>query len=627
MTWGIFKEDSVSETYKKMKAEELKGNQHKLDKNKNGKLDAEDFKKLRGEETQGAVTKEEVEEIDEISLDTMKSAKEKLKDKAWDAHQDDNKYGAQHYAGRAVNMASKIKQKEKMTKEEVELDEKIIVDKDGKQIGGMNMAHRLMNLPTKVKPSGNSTSDSYKRPFTVPSQRKPSNVPAGAVAKSVTKEEVESFTSQLDELSIDKLKSYINKAKPDLKIARQDTRSAGESGDDENFEKAFDRQMKRRSGIKTAKAKLNKEEVVDEAMSKADTPTYLRKKMGDKPLTMADVKAAPKDSISHPDNLAKARGVKEEVEEYISIDEEIAELELALLRESDNEDHVTSKVHKIEVSPDGFSRGEYAHYVKNNHGVKTNFHGKPIYHKKSDSEFHHVSYTGSKKNVTAALKAHREDNRDNAEYLRQQRDESLDIFSAREIDSLINEVLKASDGAGKWISDFVQSDDPRFTGDSKEQRKKRALAAYYAAHKKESVDYDSFLEEAAQGEIVKSGSKEIKHANVKDKEDDQEIMEPHSKGEQDFLDKHSVAVTDDPAAEYKSGSNKLAVAAKPTATGAGVYKADTKLSDKDKASVKESTGKKNCTEEDDSSCETGKKASGKSTYNTFKEKMNDKKGC
>ena len=37
--------------YKKTVSEELKGNQVKLDKNKNGKLDAEDFKKLRKEDT------------------------------------------------------------------------------------------------------------------------------------------------------------------------------------------------------------------------------------------------------------------------------------------------------------------------------------------------------------------------------------------------------------------------------------------------------------------------------------------------------------------------------------------------------------------------------------------------
>ncbi len=63
MNWGIFKTDSVSEAYKKMKAsscekeskegkeekveEELKGDQHKIDANKNGKVDAHDFKLLR----------------------------------------------------------------------------------------------------------------------------------------------------------------------------------------------------------------------------------------------------------------------------------------------------------------------------------------------------------------------------------------------------------------------------------------------------------------------------------------------------------------------------------------------------------------------------------------------------
>jgi hypothetical protein len=43
-----------------MTKEELKGKQHKIDKNKNGKIDAHDFKLLR---------KEEVEQVDEISSD------------------------------------------------------------------------------------------------------------------------------------------------------------------------------------------------------------------------------------------------------------------------------------------------------------------------------------------------------------------------------------------------------------------------------------------------------------------------------------------------------------------------------------------------------------------------------
>ena len=58
---------------------------------------------------------------------------------------------------------------------------------------------------------------------------------------------------------------------------------------------------------------------VKEEVSKADVPAYLRKQKGEKPLTMADVKAPRKDSISAKENLAKARN--EEVEQ---IDEEDA---------------------------------------------------------------------------------------------------------------------------------------------------------------------------------------------------------------------------------------------------------------------------------------------------------------
>jgi hypothetical protein len=49
-----------------------------------------------------------------------------------------------------------------------------------------------------------------------------------------------------------------------------------------------------------------------EAVRKSDVPAFLRKAKGDTPLTMADVKGPKKDSISAPENLAKARN--EEVE-------------------------------------------------------------------------------------------------------------------------------------------------------------------------------------------------------------------------------------------------------------------------------------------------------------------------
>jgi hypothetical protein len=55
----------VAEEAARIMAEALKGNQHKIDKNKNNKVDAEDFKILRGEKK--APVKEESEEVTEAS--------------------------------------------------------------------------------------------------------------------------------------------------------------------------------------------------------------------------------------------------------------------------------------------------------------------------------------------------------------------------------------------------------------------------------------------------------------------------------------------------------------------------------------------------------------------------------
>ena len=131
---------------------------------------------------------------------------------------------------------------------------------------------------------------------------------------------------------------------------------------------------------------------------------------------------------------------------------------------------------------------------------------------------------------------------------------------------------------------------------------------------------ESTVDEEVQGEIIKTGAKDIKHANVKDKLDDQEVMEPHSQGEQDFLDKHTVNVTDDPAANgSKTGADKLKHASEPKGNGAGKYDG------KNKTGVKESTseeisGEDHSTEERiDENC--GSKAKGKKTFSNFKKEM------
>lgn len=56
------------------------------------------------------------------------------------------------------------------------------------------------------------------------------------------------------------------------------------------------------------------------------------------------------------------------------------------------------------------------------------------------------------------------------------------------IDELINEVLSKDADAGDYIHDFVHSDNPKFAGKSKAERKKMALGAYYAKKNEEYVE-------------------------------------------------------------------------------------------------------------------------------------------
>jgi hypothetical protein len=69
-------------------------------------------------------------------------------------------------------------------------------------------------------------------------------------------------------------------------------------------------------------------------------------------------------------------------------------------------------------------------------------------------------------------------------------------FNAIREESLL-EKLKSSDPAGKWIHDFVHSDNPKFAGKSKKERIRMALGASYGAKRNEEIEYHfNMLEEA-----------------------------------------------------------------------------------------------------------------------------------
>jgi hypothetical protein len=348
--------------------------------------------------------------------------------------------------------------------------------------------------------------------------------------------------------------------------------------------------------------KLRNEDYDDEtAVDKSKIPAYLRK---DNKLTLKDLDKERTKNRSHPETILKINGTqKEETEvEAEQLDEISSDLAASY------KDKATTSMNRAQGAADTHAR----HYANNHKDSSLASHQKfaakvdkrkagidaankrikedveeLVEYESKDGVYKHQAkagrYGGTEKESDyvkgpsdAALKKIEAEKK-------KPKNEGLDIFSEKEIDTLINEVLSKNASAGEWISDFVKSDNPKFAGKSKEQRKKQALAAYYAAQRNESTDYDSFLSEEG---IIK-GAKEIKHANMKDKQDDQEVMEPHSGTEQKFLDAHTVIVTDEPNKDgTPTGADKAKRATEPKGKGPGSYDAKEKLGNQ-KTGIKE----------------------------------------
>jgi hypothetical protein len=80
--------------------------------------------------------------------------------------------------------------------------------------------------------------------------------------------------------------------------------------------------------------------------------------------------------------------------------------------------------------------------------------------------------------TVADVKAPKKDTISAPENLAKARNEEIEL-TEEQLDEMINEVLGKDASAGDWISDFVHSDNPKFAGKSKAERKKMALGAYY----------------------------------------------------------------------------------------------------------------------------------------------------
>lgn len=72
------------------------------------------------------------------------------------------------------------------------------------------------------------------------------------------------------------------------------------------------------------------------------------------------------------------------------------------------------------------------------------------------------------------------------------------------------EKLKASDPTGKWISDFVHSDNPKFAGKSKKERIRMALGASYGAKRNEEVEQVDELSNSTLNSYVNKARNQVR---------------------------------------------------------------------------------------------------------------------
>lgn len=85
----------------------------------------------------------------------------------------------------------------------------------------------------------------------------------------------------------------------------------------------------------------------------------------------------------------------------------------------------------------------------------------------------------------------------------------------------LQEVLGKDQPAGKWISDFVHSDNPKFAGKSKEKRKQMALAAYYSAQRNEELKGGQVkLDKNKNGKLDKQDFKLLRKEEAEQLEED-----------------------------------------------------------------------------------------------------------
>lgn len=96
--------------------------------------------------------------------------------------------------------------------------------------------------------------------------------------------------------------------------------------------------------------------------------------------------------------------------------------------------------------------------------------------------------------------------------------DSQDFKLLRKESEELEEKLSVSDGAEKWIHDFVHSDNPKFEGKSKKERIQMALGAFYDTKKgtNEEVEELEELSKKTLGSYIKKASHDDQSVSMRD---------------------------------------------------------------------------------------------------------------
>jgi hypothetical protein len=270
--------------------EELKGNQHKIDANKNGKIDGHDFKLLRGKKKM----KEEAEELEELSKKTLGSYINKATiQKGQHDYAAGKAMGGEEYDDVDHNLDKSDKRRagirkavNKLTKEErEELEELSTPTLQSYRKKARAQGNAIVD---KMKMGGGDWSKDQKDTKTLRKRAAGAQASGKQLVKrgeSLKTEEAE----QIDELSNKTLGSYVKKAKDQM--SRSDTLAGRAMGAREmgakpsaSERKHNVRANKRYFGIDKAVDKMTKEEVqIDELDHKlgGTLSRYINKTAGD----------------------------------------------------------------------------------------------------------------------------------------------------------------------------------------------------------------------------------------------------------------------------------------------------------------------------------------------------------